>query len=364
MRHRFHSLCPYFAMFPEAFAERWIDRLTRPGHVVLDPFCGRGTAPFQALLMGRSAIGFDVNPVAYCLTRAKTNAPSLEDALARVEELRREHEIAGVVTRPEARSEFFDHAFHPDTLQQLLFIRDRLNWKGSDIDCMIAAIALGALHGESTKSPSYFSNQMPRTISTKPAYSVRFWQARGLVAPERDVFAMLRRLLEYRYASEAPSGRAIVFNLDMREIPRVLSVGHGPVRCVITSPPYIDVTNFEEDQWLRLWLLGGPPRPTKSRMSRDDRHESRDAYWRLVADMWRSLGQIVDERGHIVIRIGARDMSPEQLRAGLVGTSVASGRRVRLADFEVSEIRGRQTDAFRPGSAGCLREIDCHFVMS
>ena len=24
MRHRFHALCPYFAMFPESFAEYWI----------------------------------------------------------------------------------------------------------------------------------------------------------------------------------------------------------------------------------------------------------------------------------------------------------------------------------------------------
>ena len=35
MRHRFHALCPYFAMFPESFVETWIDRLTKPGDLVL-----------------------------------------------------------------------------------------------------------------------------------------------------------------------------------------------------------------------------------------------------------------------------------------------------------------------------------------
>ena len=75
-RHRFHALCPYFAMFPETFVEEWIDRVCRKTDTVLDPFCGRGTAPFQALLMGRSAIGCDINPVAFCVTQAKTNAPS------------------------------------------------------------------------------------------------------------------------------------------------------------------------------------------------------------------------------------------------------------------------------------------------
>ena len=68
MRHRFHSLCPYFAMFPESFAEKWIGQLTTTGETVLDPFAGRGTAPFQALLMGRNAIAGDTNPVAYCVS--------------------------------------------------------------------------------------------------------------------------------------------------------------------------------------------------------------------------------------------------------------------------------------------------------
>ena len=72
-RHRFHSLCPYFAMFPERFAETWISRLTKPGDRVLDPFCGRGTTPFQSVLMGREAIACDINPVASCVSKAKTN---------------------------------------------------------------------------------------------------------------------------------------------------------------------------------------------------------------------------------------------------------------------------------------------------
>ena len=62
-------------MFPESFAEEWIGRLTKPGEMVVDPFAGRGTAPFQALLMGRNAIAGDTNPVAYCISRAKLQAP-------------------------------------------------------------------------------------------------------------------------------------------------------------------------------------------------------------------------------------------------------------------------------------------------
>src|SRR6266700_3770222 len=69
-RHRFHAICPYFAMFPEAFAERWINQLTRPGDLILDPFSGRGTTVFQANLMGRRGLACDINPVAFVLSKA------------------------------------------------------------------------------------------------------------------------------------------------------------------------------------------------------------------------------------------------------------------------------------------------------
>src|SRR5437867_9643348 len=96
MRHRFHALCPYFAMFPESFAAHWIATLTQPGDVILDPFCGRGTLPFQALLMGRLGVGVDVNPVAYCISRAKTCAPPLAAVRRRLTRLERDFDATEV----------------------------------------------------------------------------------------------------------------------------------------------------------------------------------------------------------------------------------------------------------------------------
>ena len=58
-----------------------------------------------------------------------------------------------------------------------------------------------------------------------------------------------------------------MFHKDMRQLPWVADQLPGPIRLVVTSPPYLDVTNFEEDQWLRLWFLGGPPFPTRGRIS-------------------------------------------------------------------------------------------------
>jgi hypothetical protein len=362
MRHRFHALCPYFAMFPESFAEMWIERLTRPGDLVLDPFCGRGTAPFQALLMERKAAANDINPVAYCVSRAKLGAPTEASVLRRLTRLQADFEPRRWEPRRRAMAPFFTTAFHRATLRQLLFLREQLQWRTSRVDAMVASLALGALHGESQTSERYFSNQMPRTISTKPEYSLRYWARHNLTAPDRDVFGLLRTHTRFRYETPPPKGDAVVSNLDMRQLTQARF--RSPVRCVVTSPPYLNVTDFGEDQWLRLWFLGGEPSPTRGVISRDDRHRSTERYWRLITDMWRMLARVVDPGGHVVVRLGARDDDPERLLRTLVGASQIVPGKVHLIDHAVSEISRRQTGAFRPGSKGCRFEVDAVFRLA
>jgi hypothetical protein len=361
MRHRFHALCPYFAMFPESFAEYWIRRLTKPSETVLDPFSGRGTTALTALLCGRRAISSDVNDVAVCVTKAKTSPPSLGGINGRISQLQRGFDES--LWRQPARDaeEFFHYAYAPATLRQLLYLREALNWRQSRVDNMLAALTLGSLHGEA-RSARYLSNQMPRTISTKPGYSVNFWKKRKLFAPERDVFAVLIEMAAFRYESPLPKGESIVFHTDMRNLPRLIeSNAERPIRCAVTSPPYLNVTSFEEDQWLRLWFLGGLAYPKKGVVSRDDRHGTADNYWSFIGDMWRSLGGTMADGAHVVIRIGSRRISPGQLRRGLAGCGQLSGRKVKLVSTSVTEIKKRQTDAFRPGTKGCVVEVDCHF---
>jgi hypothetical protein len=351
-------------MFPETFVEKWLERLTKRGETVLDLFCGRGTTPFQSILMDRVAVACDVNDVAYCVTKAKTNAPTASAVRAQLTRLEQEFDPVRVRSEREAMPEFFRYAYHPWTLGQILHLRQRLRWRQSRVDCMIAAMTLGILHGESAKSCAYLSAQMPRTISTKPAYSVRFWKTRRLDPPARDAFAAIRRQIDFRYESTVPDRTAAVFHGDMRELPHRLGKLTGRIQHVVTSPPYLDVTNFEEDQWLRLWFLGGPPHPTRGRVSRDDRHSGPAEYWRFIGDMWRSLSVLLAPKANVVLRVGATAMSPDNILSALLGCSVLARRKVELVECEVSRIHGRQTDSFRPGSRGCLVELDCFLRMS
>ena len=214
MRHPLHSICPYFAMFPEDFVARQIYAYTKRGDIVFDPFSGRGTTVFESLLNGRRAAGVDTNPVAACVSGAKADVPTLgfvNRRLRLLEDLQRDSPHYETPS-----GDFFCTCFHARTLQQLLFLREHLDWQHSRVDRFIAAVALGCLHGESHKSRNCLSNRMPRTISTKPDYSVRWWTTRGCTPPDRDAFSIVRRLAQYRLSGPSAPLRGVIKRRDAR----------------------------------------------------------------------------------------------------------------------------------------------------
>ena len=66
--HRWH---PFPAKFPPQLPAYFIERLTAPGDVVLDPMFGSGTTILEAVRLRRRAIGCDIDPLARLLAQAK-----------------------------------------------------------------------------------------------------------------------------------------------------------------------------------------------------------------------------------------------------------------------------------------------------
>jgi len=354
-------------MFPPSFARRAVVETTRPGELVFDPFCGRGTTVLEALLNGRDAIASDINPVAALISRAKAQPPTLQKVLSRLEalEARFRAGVGSAYSRERERLPiFFHYAFAPSTLEQILYLRNLLRWRRSRTDRFIAALLLGHLHGESNRSPNYLSNHMPHTIALKPRYAIRYWKERGMTAPVRDVFAILRGRALFRFANGVPPRTGRVVCADARCSARYFRVYEGQVAAVITSPPYLNVTNYEEDQWLRLWFLGGPPRPTYRAISRDDRHTSPDRYFQFLAEAWRGIAPLVRSHAYLVCRIGSKSLARDEVSERLIHSVRAAWPRCRLVGPpRASELRNRQTNVFRPGSVGCRYEYDFRFIL-
>lgn len=363
MRHRFHSICPYFAMFPEAFVAKHLAASRHEG-VVFDPFCGRGTTVFESLLQGREAAGCDVHPVAVCVSAAKCNPPTWDQIGIRLAELETACPARVSSSVSAAAKEFFALCFAPSTLTQVLFLRSTLRWQNDPVDCFIAAIALGVLHGESHRTPNCFSNRMPRTISTKPAYSVRWWRRHGYEPPERDVFEILRRATDYRFRTPPPRLQGEVAMSDARVAGSRFVHLAGRVTDVITSPPYLDTTNVREDQWLRLWFLGGSDRPTYE--TNDDRHGDTEKYWAFLTEAWAGVAHLLGESARIVVRIGGRRLTKEHAGKRLE-EAIRSGTQRQVSPLDAgvtSVVRRSQAVSFRGSRPSATEEHDFAFAVS
>ena len=355
MRHRLHSICPYFAMFPEILVKKnliW----SEPGDVVLDPFCGRGTTILESLLADRAALGCDVNPVAVCLSRAKAFPPSESRVLARLQDISEQKGGDLLDVYPE----FFRWCFEMSTFKEIIKLKNNLNWRENAEDCFIAAVTLGVLHGESHKTSNCLSNRMPRTISTKPKYSVNWWKEKNEYPPKRDVFRIVRDMIEYRYYSEAPERQGRVEECDARNVSDCFSEYRGQVRMVITSPPYLNTTSFAEDQWLRLWFLGGPDRP-EPQQYKDDRYHDPQKYWKFLSETWSGMESLLAPKADIVVRIGGKRFSADEVTEGLMESfDRGFSRPFSMKGKTTSESERSQSSVFRPGGGGRFVEYDFH----
>lgn len=362
--HRFHALCPYFAMFPPKFAREQILTYTKRGELVLDPFSGRGTTALEAILNGRRAIGLDINPVAALVAQAKVQGPTLKTMLHRLAELEADWKTIRRSNQPklDRLPMFFKYAYSEQTLKQILFLRSTLRWKNSKTDRFLCALVLGHLHGESNKSDSYLSNQMPHTIAPKPNYAIRFWQEKEFEPPLRDVFELLRCKAKFRLGDGIPKGTALIKCGDARQVYKRFRSFRGSVSAAITSPPYLDVTNFEEDQWLRLWFLGGKPYPTYNQYSQDDRHSSREKYFSFLRNVWRGTKPLMKTSAILVCRIGTRHISFEEMVVHLSKTISDTWQHATLVgEPRVTDLKNNQTDIFHPTATGCKQEYDFVF---
>lgn len=90
-----HRLFRYPAKFHAPVARALLETYSRPGQTVLDPFVGSGTLLVEARVLGRSAVGADVDPVAVLVADVKSHRhdpATLRDSLNAVETAFNRHE--------------------------------------------------------------------------------------------------------------------------------------------------------------------------------------------------------------------------------------------------------------------------------
>ena len=245
----------YYAMFPIEFVDKVVHEMSHKHAVVIDPFCGRGTTPYISMITGRTAIGCEINPAAWLYSIAKTQPhPSQSDLIARLQQL--QDSVILEDTQPE--NEFQSFAFGKKALSFINAARRELKWRIDSIDRTLAAIMIHFLHA---KLGQGLSNQLRHSRALSPQYSIRWWKDKGFTTPpDIDPVEFLMKRIVWRYQKGLPryadgSRTSILLGDAAVRLPELNTAAD----LVLTSPPYCGVTNYQTDNWLRLWALNEGP---------------------------------------------------------------------------------------------------------
>ena len=258
--HSIHQIS-YRACFKPQVPRFCIERLTRPGEVVLDPFMGRGTTPIEAALLGREPHGCDLNPLSLLLTRPRLHPPTLRQVEARLSAI----DFDRFVLLPESLLVYY----HLGTLQEVCALRDYLlerDHEGSldEVDDFIRLVALNRLTGH---SPGFFSvYTLPPNQATSINAQMRINAKRGQKPPRRVVpelilkksRSLLRGFLTDPGSLETLAHWGARSRLETAGAADLAVWEDGSVQLIVTSPPFLDTVDYAGDNWLRGWFCGIP----------------------------------------------------------------------------------------------------------
>jgi DNA methylase len=291
--HSIHEVS-YRACFKPQLPEFFIKRLTQRTDAVYDPFMGRGTTPVQAGLMGRRPVGNDINPLSVLITRPRLKPPALPDIARRLGQVPWN---SGTIDDADLLVFYSERTLkHICALRNWLFERAPLGGSADPVDDWIRMVAINRLTGH---SPGFFSAY---TLPPNQAVSVRSQkkinEQRNQTPLDRDVTRLIlkksRSLLSD--GSMPPHPEAILTTSSSQSTP---DIRDESVTLVVTSPPFMDIVQYAEDNWLRSWFAGIDVTGVAIA-----HHRTETAWQNMVRSTLGELARVVRPGGHVAFEVG------------------------------------------------------------
>lgn len=255
---------PYLQGYSPQFVSQILEQYAPNANSVLDPFAGTGTTPFTIAQMGRFAYFCELNPVLQFITMSKIRVRLLKEhqrsrlaaamieasnSLSQLKTFPRDHALELSHGRVFDKSQFFDVPVFDSVLRLRSWI-DELALSDPMLAEIVTVAVLSALVPASN---------MKRAGDLR--YKTNEESARETVPLLETVSQNLARM-----ASDvrADTTGLITVPLLVCENARNLSVVPNlGIEAVITSPPYVNGTNYFRNSKIELWFL-------RSLITRDD----------------------------------------------------------------------------------------------
>ena len=299
---------PYYAMFPLEFAFDVVNKYSKEGDFILDPFAGRCNSIYAGGVLNRVSLGIEINPVGWHYGKVKLSPAAKDEVIVRLEEIykKRRYFSQSIEKLPE----FFRICYCDEVLKFLLSARKYLNWENDKVDATLMSILVVYLHA---KIGEGLSNQMRATKSMGMTYSVNWWKNNNMTTPpDINPYEFILNKINWRYEKGIPNiQESTVLHGDSTEIlPKILErckKNNVKFSLLFTSPPYCSITDYHADQWLRLWLLGGDASPKTPKIKYKGRFNNKQEYYELLDTVFGFCSGLMDEHSTIYVRTDKRE---------------------------------------------------------
>jgi hypothetical protein len=189
--------------------------------------------------------------------------------------------------------------YSPATLRRLGALRLWLAARPEPTDPAADWIRMVALNRLTGHSPGFFSvYTMPPNQAVSVAAQRRINARRGQTPPDRDVPALILRKTR-ALLSDALPPMLPPYALTAAPAERNPAIGDGSVALVVTSPPFLDVVQYAEDNWLRCWFAGIDAAAVPIA-----RHAGAAAWQAMVRAALEELARVLRPGGHLAFEVG------------------------------------------------------------
>lgn len=313
----------YRACFKAQLPGFFIQLLTKQGDTVYDPFAGRGTTVLEAGLQGRHIIANDINPLSRILSQPRFFPPRIENM---------EERLADIPWDPEAKANIdLSMFYHPRTEAELVSLRAYFHKRRRDgnedaLDQWIRMVATNRLTGH---SPGFFSvYTLPPNQAVSADRQKIINERRGQIPPYRDTQAIIlkksRTLLreispESRQVLAAIGKQGLFLNADARNTP---DIPDDSVALTVTSPPFLDIVQYDKDNWLRCWFN----RIDSQTVAAGITQARKLADWTAVmAEVFVELYRITRPGGWVAFEVGEVRKGKVRLEEPVLACGIAAG---------------------------------------
>ena len=243
----------YRACFKPQLPRFFIDLFTQPGDIVYDPFNGRGTTVIEAALLGRNIVANDVNPLSLMLSAPRIAIPTLKELERRLDDIPLDKKAKAEIDL----SMFFEK----QTLVEIISIKNYLHQrfisgKEDDVDRWLRMVATNRLTGHSSGFFSVYTLPPNQAMSADRQKKIN--KSRKQKPEYRDTkkvilkkSRILMRDMDEGMVNRLRKTKATFINGDATETRQIKK---NSVALTVTSPPFLDIVQYADDNWLRCWF--------------------------------------------------------------------------------------------------------------